>query len=183
MNSPKILATHCSTDAVLHAIAPLGLAAAADTTCLVVDLDPVSPPLPGKRTLADLVEESPRRSDLHPDRTGVGVLPNGGVEFSQAQPILSELIQGWDRLVLRVPDSTTNWGCSVVPVHPLIPEFPCPPGPAVYQSMLPGSRLQGVGILLPPLNRSVIRSFLRGRIETRRRWIKTWQTVWGAPWE
>lgn len=177
----RVLGISCGTDAVLHAVAPLGLAAAAGH-CLVVDLDAGAPPLPGRRTLAELVEEGPRRSDLEPPRSGVAILPNGGVTGEAAADLVAEFVRRWERVVLRVGSEATSGPWPVVPVKPLIPEFPTPPGPAVYQALLPGSAPPGPGVVLPPPSRGMIRALLRGRVEPRRRWIRAWRRVWEAPW-
>jgi hypothetical protein len=65
------LAVWSPEDGILGAVAPLALAAAAGTA-LVVDLDPGGPRYPGAATLAGLVADGPRRSDLEPDAKGGG---------------------------------------------------------------------------------------------------------------
>ncbi len=177
----NVLGIRSPSDAVLHAVAPLGLAAAAGH-CLVIDLDSDAPPLPGDRTLATLVEEGPRRSDLTATRRGVAVLPNGGVTWEQAAPVVEELCSRWEQVVVRVPAVHASVPWPIVPVWLLVPEFPPPPAPAVYQSLLRGAPRPGPGVLLPPLPRSVIRSILRGRVDHRLGWVRAWRPVWGAPW-
>ncbi|MEE8489046.1 MAG: hypothetical protein V3S43_01840, partial [Acidimicrobiia bacterium] len=81
------LAIWSPEDGVLGAVAPLGLAAASGTA-LVVDLDPNGPNYPGASSLAALVADGPRRSDLQPVRKGVAVLANGGIEPEDAEAVL-----------------------------------------------------------------------------------------------
>ncbi len=176
-----VLGVRCSTDAVLHAVAPLGLAAAAGR-CLVVDVDATAPPLPGGRTLGDLIEEGPRREDLVPGHRGVAVLPSGGATWENAAGLVAELADRWERVVVRLAGTEVGFGWPVVPVEPLIPEFPPPPGPAVYQVLVPGTPRPGPGVLLPPVSRAQIRALLRGRVEPRRGWVRAWRRVWEAPW-
>ena len=148
----------------------------------VVDVDASAPPLPGDRTLEHLVEEGPRRVDLVPNRRGVAVLPSGGATWDRAAPIVTELVSHWDRVVVRLPQVEAAFPWPVVPVEPLIPEFPAPSGPAVYQTLLPGTPRPGPGVLLPPISRAQIRGLLQGRVEPRRAWVRAWQRVWEAPW-
>ncbi len=176
-----VLGVRCPGDAVLHTIAPLGMGAAAGH-CLVVDLDPWSPPLPGERSLAVLVEDGPRRSDLDVARRGVAVLPNGGVDWETAAPLVTELCSRWERVVVRVPPRWDDSPWPVVPVELLVPEFPAPSGPAVFQALLRGTPRPGPGVLLPPVSRAIIRSILRGRVEPRWGWVRAWRPVWEAPW-
>ena len=81
----RVLAVRCGADPVLHALAPLGLAAARGTA-LVMDLDEEVPSYPGSTSLANLVVSHPRRDDLRPVRSGVAVLSNGLVSPLRSRP-------------------------------------------------------------------------------------------------
>ncbi|MDP2622828.1 MAG: hypothetical protein Q8Q29_03405, partial [Actinomycetota bacterium] len=83
------LAVWTPEDGLLGALAPLGLALAAEDA-VVVDLDPLGPRYPGDRSLADLVQDGLRRDDLTP-RRGVGVLRNGGVAPIEAKSVIEAL--------------------------------------------------------------------------------------------
>ena len=78
------LAVWTPEDGLLGALAPLGLAAAASGSALVVDLDEGGPHYPGEASLADLVRAGSRRADLYPERRGVAVLRNGNSNRSIA---------------------------------------------------------------------------------------------------
>ncbi|MEX0756497.1 MAG: hypothetical protein WD204_00980 [Acidimicrobiia bacterium] len=164
-----------SPDPVLHRIAPFGLAAAAGT-CLVVDLDPTAPPLPGP-SLVDLIRDGVTSSHLRAGRTGVAVLANGGVSEAEATDLLESLLAGWPAAVLRVPSDQPS-----IPVLSLDPPDlrPSRAHRAVWQSTIRGSRAPGV--VLPPLHRSAIRSLCRGVVEPRSRWVRAWTPVWGTSW-
>ena len=95
------LAIWSPEDALLGAVAPLALAAAAGTA-LVVDLDPQGPRYPGSGSLADLVRDQPRRDDLRPGRAGVAVLRNGGIDPEAAEEVLVALAKDWPAVVFRL---------------------------------------------------------------------------------
>ena len=180
------LAIWTPEDGVLGALAPLGLAIAGGTA-LVVDLDPLGPRYPGERSLAELVDEGPRRADLSPSRRGVAVLRNGGVTLAAATEVLSALLAGWDKVVLRLPPrpAPDAAGPPVVPVRLLLPGslFPRHPGPAVYQSTRAMLPLPGPGWRLPPPAASTVAGLLRGRLPVvGDRWVRAWRPVWEAPW-
>ena len=103
---------------MLGALAPLGLGAAAGTA-LVVDLDPAGPHYPGAGSLANLVADGPRRSDLSPDRAGLAVLRNGGIDAAEADEVLTALEAGWPSVVVRLPAGSTRRPDLVV--RPLVP--------------------------------------------------------------
>jgi hypothetical protein len=178
----RVLAVACRHDLMLSAVAPLGLAAAAAGTALVVDLDPEGPRYPGGSTLAALCEEGPRRSDLSPTRGGVAVLGNGGIGWEEAAPVLEALIEGWPRVVLRVGREEVPY--PTVPVVPLLPGFLAPAGtrPAVYQPVTRSQALPGPGLRLAPLTRSLLSRLLAGELERGWRWVRSWRPVWGLPW-
>lgn len=164
-----------SPDPVLHRIGPFGLAAAAGT-CLVVDLDPGVPSLPGPR-LADLIRDGVTADHLRSDRSGVAVVGNGGVSETDAAELLAALVGGWPAVVFRVPPGQP--GIPVLPLDP--PELrPARAFEAVWQSAVRGSRAPGV--VLPPLRRSAVRSLCRGVVEPRSAWVRAWTPVWEATW-
>lgn len=172
---------------MLHALAPLGLAAARGTA-LVVDLDQQAPPYPGSGSLADLARSQPRLDDLRPRRAGVAVLPNGLANPRDTDEILKALVAGWPAVVFRLGASLDLppflEGTPVVPVAPLLPGFLHPPvtGPAVYQAMSAVPPPRVAGIMLPPLDRSHIYRMLGGRGFPPRRWVKAWSRAWSVPW-
>jgi len=180
------LAIWTPEDGVLGALAPLGLAIAGGTA-LVVDLDPLGPRYPGERSLAELVDGGPRRADLSPSRRGVAVLRNGGVSLAAAAEVVSALIVGWERVVLRLPPrpAPAGDGPPVVPVCLLLPGglFPRHPGPAVYQSTRAMLPLPGPGWRLPMPAAGTVAGLLRGRLPVvGDRWVRAWRPVWEAPW-
>ncbi|MBU1226951.1 MAG: hypothetical protein KJ698_07060 [Actinobacteria bacterium] len=182
------LAVWTPEDGLLGALAPLGLAAAAPAgSTLVIDLDEAGPRYPGKASLAGLVEESPRLSDLRPGRPGVAVLRNGGIGATAASEVVEALIQGWDRTVLRLPPRRrVVVPVPVVPVRLLIPGRLFAPldGPVVLQSTPSFARVAGVGIRLPVPARSTVAALLRGESPVPGdRWVKAWRRVWEAPWD
>ncbi len=180
------LAIWTPEDGVLGALAPLGLAIAGGTA-LMVDLDPLGPRYPGTRSLADLVSEGPRRADLGPARRGVAVLRNGGVGAAAAAEVVSALLTGWEKVVLRLPPRPIPdvAGPPVVAVHLLLPGgwFPRLPGPAVYQSTRAMLPLPGPGWRLPVPAAGTVSGLLRGRLPVvGDRWVRAWRSVWEAPW-
>ncbi len=175
------LAIQTREDGLLGALAPLGLAAAAGTA-LVVDLDPTGPKYPGAGSLAQLVADQPRRRDLEPSRRGLAVLRNGGVEPSEAAPVVAALVQGWPFVVLRVqPEMDVRIESSRVTVVPLVPGglFDVSDPPVVYQPMGFSMAPPLPGMVLPPLSRRVAASLLAGNIPRRSRWISAWSSLWG----
>lgn len=158
-------------DGLLSIVAPLG-AALSVGTALVVDLDPTGPPLPGRRTVADLIGEGPTADDLAPVRRGVAVLPSGGADPGAAGHLLAHLARGWPFVVVRVgaaSDRTTV----VAPVF----------GPPVVADVLQPTGLGPVpsvdGIVLPRLSPRTARSVASGRA-TGGRWVRAWRRVWAA---
>jgi len=180
------LALWTPEDGLLGALAPLGLALVAGTA-LVVDLDPLGPHYPGSASLADLVAEGPRKADLSPARRGVAVLRNGGVSTAAASEVVSALVAGWERVVLRLPPrpAPAAPGGPVVPVRLLIPGalFPHSTGPAVYQSTRAPLPLPGPGLRLPVPAAGTVAGLLKGRLPlVGDRWVRAWRPVWEAPW-
>jgi len=172
-------------DGLLGALAPLGLAAAS-RPCLMVDLDPFGPRYPGSKSLADIVRDGPRREDLSPSRRGIAVLRNGGITAAAAAEVVEALIEGWDRVVLRLPArGSVPPGVPVVPVRLILPGDLYPPqrGPAVYQATPGGLRAPGPGMRLPIPSRATVSALVRGTLPPPScRWIRAWRRVWGLPW-
>jgi hypothetical protein len=180
----SILGVMTHQDGVLSALAPLGLAASVQTA-LMVDLDPSGPPYPGDTSLARLVADGPTSRDLQPSRTGLAVLRNGGVAYTEAEQVVDALGQGWPHVVLRLASS--NQARLFVPVVPVIPLFPgllaIPwKQPAVFQDT--GFRITPAapGPVLPRPSRRTVAALLNGRIDPRSRWIRAWRDVWELPW-
>ena len=174
-----VLAIWSPEDGVLGAVAPLGLAAAAGTA-LVVDLDPRGPRYPGAGSLAELVADGPRRSDLEPERRGVAVLANGGIGAEEAGQVLDAIVKRWPAVVLRLP-ADHDGGGGAFPVLPLVPGDLLPDyGPdAVYQRS--GWRVEAPGgaIILPRPRRSTIGMLLSGAVPPPGdRWIGAWGSLW-----
>lgn len=183
----RVLAIRCAVDPVLHAVAPLGLAAAR-RTALVVDLDEEAPSYPGSTSLAKLVLSQPRLSDLRPHRSGVAVLPNGSIHPREASEVIEALVTGWPAVVLRLGADRSLpaplFKVPVVPVTPLLPGFlyPSLTGAAVYQAVSAGPPPRIRGVVLPPLGRSHIQRMLTGAGLPPRRWVRAWERVWEMSW-
>jgi hypothetical protein len=166
---------------MLGAVAPLALACAAGTA-LVVDLDPHGPRYPG-RTLADVVDDGPTHRELHPQRHGVAILANGGIDPVDAAEVLDALIANWRDVVLRLPSVRTGApAVDTVPVLALSPFAERPPGPAVYQRSLWRMDAPGPGVVLPRPAASTIRALVQGAQPGPSRWIRAWARVWEMPW-
>ena len=180
-----LLAIWTPEDGLLGALAPLGLAASAGTA-LVVDLDPRGPRYPGSATLASLVEDGPRRADLTPQRRGVAVLGNGGIEAAGAGEVVEALCRGWPAVVLRLPPRPYPEGAPapVVPVRPLLPGslFGHDGRAAVFQSAGWQVPQPAPGPTLPRLRPRTVDALLNGRLPARDRWIRAWKQVWRWPW-
>jgi len=179
-----VLGVRTEYDDVLGVIAPLGLAAAAGVTCLVVDLDTRGPAYPGERALADLVAEGPRRIELAPSGGSVAVLRNGGVDWRDALETIERLRASWPGMVLRAPREASSLPWPVIPVVSMLPGVLAPTRnrPAVWQLTDHGQRPPGPGPTLPPLRRSALTSLLQLRLLPARRWTAAWRTVWELPW-
>jgi hypothetical protein len=180
------LAIWTPEDGLLGALAPIGLAIAAGSA-LLIDLDSGGPRYPGERSLADLVADGPRRSDLEP-RPGVAVLRNGGVPPSDATEVVRALLAAHPTVVLRLPPRPNPGGVSfpVVPVRLLIPGEFYPPLErlAVYQATPAVVRMPSEGIRLPVPSPTTVTALLAGRRPPNRdRWIAAWRTVWRYPWD
>ena len=168
---------------VLGAVAPLAFAAAAGTA-LVIDLENGGPPYPGGGSLASLVEDGPRLTDLRPSRSGIAVLRNGGVDAAEASEVIEALTAGWPNVVLRGVPGADAGGHRVVPVIPLLPHgmTRSQPGRAVYQQMGWHEKGPEGGVTLPTPSRATVSALLAGRVPARSRWIRSWRPVWELPW-
>ncbi len=177
------LAVWTSADGLLSTIAPLGLAAAAGTA-LVVDLDVTGPRYPSEGSLAALVREGPRRSDLEPARRGLAVLRNGGIPAPDAEDTVRALLNGWPAVVLRLQRRQQPAPVPVVPVHPLFPGALAPreEGRAVYQRTGFAAFPPGPGPVLPVPRPATVRGLLAGVISPLDRWVRAWRRVWSMPW-
>ena len=173
-------------DHLLGAVAPLALAAAAGTA-LVVDLDRRGPRYPGHGSLASLVGDGPRGSDLSPARPGLAVLRNGGIDPDAAADVLASLVRGWPAVVLRLPPQHPD-ACPLpvpaVPVRPLLPAgvLPWNEQPAVYQGLGWRASPPGPGPVLPRPRPASWSALLQGRLPPRDRWLRSWSRVWEYPW-
>jgi hypothetical protein len=173
-------------DGLLGALAPLGLAIAAGSA-VVIDLDPGGPRYPGGRSLADLVADGPRRSDLEA-RSGVAVLRNGGVAPAEAAAVVQALIAAHPTVVLRLPPRPhpSGFPLAVIPVRLLLPGdfYAMGDRPAVYQATPAAARMPTEGVRLPVPHPATVSALLRGRRPPRRdRWIEAWRPAWRFPWE
>ena len=175
------LAIWCDADGMLSIVAPLALAAAAGTA-LVVDLEVDGPRYPGESSLARLVQEGPRLSDLRPAANGVAVLRNGGIPAAEATEVLDALRAGWPSLVLRTRRPMP--GVASVPVVPLLPggHTARAPGPAVYQQMGWHEKAPGPAVRLPTPSRATVGALLAGSMPHRNRWLRSWRQVWELRW-
>ncbi len=180
------LAIWTPEDGVLGAVAPLGLGAAARDAALVVDLDPAGPAYPGAGSLAALVADGPRRPDLVPERAGMAVLRNGGVEPEAAAGLIEALTVSWPRVVLRLPACPRPHAppAPLVPVRPLLPAgvFPWDGTPAVYQRTGWRVPAPGPGPVLPRPRPGAWATLLAGAIPAADRWVAAWREVWRHPW-
>ena len=177
------LAIACETDGVLGIVAPLALAASVPTA-LVVDLDREGPHYPGSGSLAELVEQGPRLDDLRPERRGVAVLRNGGIDASDAGEVIAALVKGWPNVVLRLSRAATSLSVPLVPVVPLLPggmTQRCD-RPAVYQQLGWHEPAPGPAVRLPTPARGAVAALLEGRVPFRSRWVRSWHQIWSMPW-
>lgn len=178
----RVLAVTGFGDRILQHIAPLGLAAV-HLTSLVVDLDTAAAPYPSAPTLLEMLERGLRRSELVPERTGVAVIGNGGIEPTEAWSAIFQFARHWPAVVVRVGEV----GDSAVPRVPVIPLLPEPvrpvvTGPAVYQVFGRTDQTPGPGIRLPRLSRRHIESLMTGRVDRRWAWVRSFRPVWELPW-
>ena len=179
------LAVWTPEDGLAGALVPLGIAASVQTA-LLVDLDPRGPAYPGRTSLAELVSDGPRRSDLEPDRAGTAVLRNGGIEATGAVEVLEALVKGWPHVVLRLPPRVDRdeVPAPVVRVHvDYHGLFASPGGPAVHQlASRPKRREPAGGVVLPVPAATTWRALATGRRPPFDRWLRACRSVWEFPW-
>jgi hypothetical protein len=178
----RVIGIRTFGDELLAAIAPVGLALAAETA-LVLDADDGGPSYPGERTVAELAEDGPTRAELRPERGGVALIANGGADPLSVAAVVEMLAPAWPAIVVRVGHAEVPF--PVIPVRPLWPGFLAPVGsrPAVWQRVPGGSEPPGSGPVLPPPERATINAILAGRKPFLSRWVRAWRKVWGLPWE
>ncbi len=173
------IALHTAPDGLLSAIAPLGCAAAVGTA-LAIDLDPHGLPLPGRRTLRDLVEEGPTAMELTPARSGTASLPNGGVSATDAALVVGALLRSWPNVVLRLAsESDAPSDVLGVAVRPLIRGVAASETfPTLFQPIGLDEGVNGAqGARLPRLPAHTARALFAGRT-ARGAWIRAWGMVW-----
>jgi hypothetical protein len=180
----RVLGVRTELDSILGVVAPLGLAAAAGTASLLIDLEPSGPTFPGERSLADLVSEGPRRVELAPAGETLAVMRNGGVAWEKAAETIDRLAMAWPALVLRVPAATEGMPWPILPVVPLFPGILAVSRSraAVWQLTTRGQRPPGPGPTLPPLSRAAISALLEFHEVPTGKWVRAWQPVWELPW-
>lgn len=169
-----------SPDPVLSTIAPIGLATSVGTA-LVIDF--VVTGHAGSRTLADLLAEGPKLSELSPARQGIALLPAGRVTPELAIEILDQLASHWPAMVVRLPGPDPAF--ATVPVIPLFPGKMAPrpePSPGVWQPVGGGADPPGPGPILPRLRPGTVRRIFSGQLPRRNRWVTAWRPVWEMPW-
>ena len=186
---PMIVACWTAADSLLSTLAPLGLAAASETA-LVVDADRHGPRYPSPGSLADLVATGPRRIELSPQRTGIAVLQNGGVDLADALEVIEALGEGWPNLVVRLPSERNQprrlagrW--PVIPVVPILPYEYGQPLTAPFVSQATGlatSDGSGAAITLPSPSRRTVVGLLSGRSVPGSRWVRAWRRAWEMAW-
>jgi hypothetical protein len=181
-----VYATWAPEDGLLGAIAPVGLAAAGGTA-LLVDLDPAGPRYPGAGSLAGLVSGGPRRDDLEPAGSGLAVLRNGGITPTDAREVVTALVRGWPRVVIRLPGGVApsltlraaGVRARILPIRPLVPgPMLDVPGPAVYQSGGWRIRPPGPGLVLPRPRPATWSALASGVVPVPDRWLLAWQRLW-----
>ena len=173
------MAVHTLHDDVLGMLAPFALASFRSTV-LVIDLDPEGLPLPGRRTLASLVEDGPTLAELVPSRKGLAVLPHGGVRIPAAMEVVSALVESWPCVVVRT--RTPLEGMPFVRVAPLIPGVETRVSPRVWVRTGIGRMEPGPGPLVDAPPRSAFNSVL-ARQAPAGRWLRSWAQVWRWRWQ
>lgn len=176
-----VLSTWSPVDPLLGVVAPLALAASV-TTAIVVDLDPDAPPLPAAETLADLIERGPSRSELSPQRHGIAVLGNGGIDASQCRDVLAAFERGWPHVVYRIGYCDSVRGATV-PVLPLLPRAVIGDhGPAVYQRVAWSGPAPEGSLVMPRPAAGTVSALLDQRRPMRGPWLRSWRRVWRMTW-
>lgn len=172
------LAVHTLHDDLLGLVAPFALAAS-HPTVLVIDLDPKGYPLPGKRTLARLVEDGPTLAELVPSRSGLAVLPHGGADMEASKVVVGALVESWPCVVVRARAPVS--GMPFAEVAPLIPGVDTKARPRVWVRTGIGKIQPGPGPVVDSPGRSAVCAVLAGRAPSGR-WLRSWAGVWRWPW-
>lgn len=177
-----VLSIRSPEDAVLGAVAPIALAAAAGTA-LVVDLDRHGPAYPGELSLAQLAEQGPRRTDLSPRRPGIALMRNGDISAEESAEVLDALIAGWPAVVFRLaPGTVTERVVTVVPLAGRT-VLRTPSGRVVYQRSGWRERAPEGATVLPRPSRATVRRLLSGvNALPGDRWVRSWRSLWRPPW-
>lgn len=173
------VALHTAPDGLLSVVAPLGCAAAAGTA-LAIDLDPLGLPLPGRRSLRDLVEEGPTATELSPKRSGAASLPNGGISAADAAAVVDALCRSWPNVVLRLAsESDVPSDVLGVAVRPLMRGVAASDAfPTLFQPLGLDDGVDGAhGSRLPRLPGRTAKALFAGRT-ARGAWIRAWGMVW-----
>ena len=172
------LAVHTLHDDVLGVVVPFALASF-QRTVLVIDLDLDGIPLPGNRTLAHLVEEEPTLAELVPPRSGVAVLPHGGIDVASAAPVVAALVDSWPCVVVRARKPLP--GIPFAEVAPLIPGVNTKASPRVWVRTGIARVEPGPGPVVDGPGRTAIASVVARRAPAGR-WLRSWAGVWRWPW-
>ncbi|MDH4117386.1 MAG: hypothetical protein OEX04_11710 [Acidimicrobiia bacterium] len=179
MTRHSILTVCSHRDLLLHHVAPIGLAAVRPTA-LLVDLDDAAPMYPGRMTIADLLADGVRQSDLVPRRPGTAVLGRGDAGLGDAIEMVSTLSRGWPAIVVRCGIESLPY-----PRIEVVPAFPAEWGSAldniVVQRTVGGK--PPAKLSLPPLRPAQVRSMLDGKVSRRWRWVRAWGPAWEMPWD
>ena len=172
------LAVHTLHDDLLGLVVPFALAAS-HRTVLVIDLDQQGFPLPGSRTLARLVEDGPTLAELVPTRSGLAVLPHGGVDIEAAEVVVDALVRSWPCVVVRARAPLA--GMPFAEVAPLVPGVETRTRPRVWVRTGIGRIQPGPGPVVDSPGRSAFSAVLAGRAPAGR-WLRSWTGVWRWPW-
>ena len=173
------MAVHTHHDDLLGMVAPLALASF-HRTVLVVDLDHEGLPLRGRRTLAELVEDGPTLAELVPSRTGVAVLPHGGVPIPDAADVVQALVQSWPAVVVRTRTPLPDM--PFVRVAPLVPGVDTRVASRVWVRSGLGRVEPGPGPVVDAPPRAAFAAVLAGQIPAGR-WLRSWAPVWRWRWQ
>ena len=145
----------------------------------MIDLDPKGFPLPGRRTLARLVEDGPTLAELVPSRSGLAVLPHGGADVEAAEVVVGALVESWPCVVVRARAPVA--GIPFAEVAPLVPGVDTKTRPRVWVRTGIGKVEPGPGPVVDGPGRSAVISVLAGRAPAGR-WLRSWAGVWRWPW-
>ena len=170
-----------SVDPLLSFAAAVGLASVRGTALIV---DAVAVGDAQQRTLADLVDEGPTRTELGPGRSGVGLIAAGELEPDQIATAFAEFAGHWPSIVVRTPVRITE-----LPTVPVVPLYPVPspvvslPHVAVWQPVHRSGRAPGPGPVLPRLPLRQLRRILARTLPRSSRWLAAWRPVWDMQWD